>query len=416
METPVRVVPREMSECVTVPDFHEPKKGALSKGVLLVLFFLAVVNWASIFNLVMSADGQQDFSIFYTGGRILWSGHAAQLYDLATQAHYQTAHYQVRPLPFNHPAYELLLFLPLIPLPFNVAIALWGIAGVAMSWWIARLLEPQLSNFPRPATLWIFAMAVASFPLTWTLAQGQDSILMLTLFVLVYVNLKSRRDIIAGLALAAALFKYTFVLPFVIPFLFFRRWKFLLGFVGGGVVVTSISVALTGIEGARQYVRLLSELIAHPELGYTDPLGMPNVRGFLSAVLKGSSAGHMTFYVAAGSCTLLLLLLPLLTFHDGEERGGERFDLWFGLNLTVALLASPQLLWHDLAVLLLPVLLAVNVLLKPLDRRISWKAITWGLAYGCACPVYFAFYPSYFLPVWCVLIFWFVRKIVSERS
>jgi hypothetical protein len=101
-----------------------------------------------------------------------------------------------------------------------------------------------------------------------------------------------------------------------------------------------------------------------------------------------------------------------LTFGDGEERS-ERFDLWFGLNLTVALLASPHLLWHDLAVMLLPVLLAVNVLLKPSAGPISWKAIIWGLAYACACPVYFAFHLGYFFPVWSVLIFWFVRKIVT---
>src|SRR5258706_442842 len=93
--------------------------------------------------------------------------------------------------------------------------------------------------------------------------------------------------------------------------------------------------------------------------------------------------------------------------------GPSDSTFWFGLNLTVALLASPHLLWHDLAVLLLPVRLAVNVLLKPPDGRISWRAILWGLAYGCACPVYFVFSPSYYFPVWCVLIFWFVRKIVT---
>jgi hypothetical protein len=409
---PRKMIPQETSEGFTVPDVQERKGGGLSKVLLLLLLFLAVVNWESIFDLEMSADGRQDFSIFYTGGRIVWSGHIAQLYDLPTQARYQTPYYQHQPLPFDHPAYELLLFLPLTPLPFNLALALWGIAGIAMSWAIARLLAPQLTHLPSPASLWVFALALASYPLIWTLAQGQDSILLLALFALAYVNLKSHRDMFAGIALAAALFKFTFVLPFVIPFLLFRRWKFLAGFAGGGLVVTAISVAMTGIEGARQYVRLLLELFAHPEVGYISPTAMPNARGFLSAVLEGSSMSPTTFNVAAGVCTLLLLLIPLLTFHDGGERS-ERFDLWFGLNLTVAFLASPHLLWHDLTVLLLPVLLAVNVLLKPLAGPISWKAIIWGLAYACAWPVYFAFSLSYFFPVWCVLVFWFVRKIVT---
>lgn len=412
VETSVNMIPQETSEGATVPDVKERKSGGLSMALLVLLLFLAVVNWVSILDLAMSADGRQDFSIYYTGGRIVWSGRTAKLYDLPTQARYQTPYYQLQPLPFDHPAYELLLFLPLTPLPFNMALALWGIAGIAMSWAIARLLAPHLTHLPSPVSLWIFAMAAASYPLIWTLVQGQDSILLLALFALAYVNLKSHKDILAGVALAAALFKFTLVLPFVIPFLLFRRWKFLAGFAGGGLVVTTISVAMTGIEGARQYVRLLLELFVHPEVGYISPTAMPNGRGFLSAVLENSGVSHTTFNVAAGACTLLLLLIPLLTFRDGEGRS-ERFDLWFGLNLTVALLASPHLLWHDLAVLLLPVLLAVNVLLKPLAGPISWKAIIWGLAYACALPVYFVFYPSYFFPVWCVLIFWFVRKIVT---
>src|SRR5260370_13844191 len=82
METHVNIIPQETAEAATGPEVQERKNGGLSKGLLLLLFFLAAVNWASIFDRVMSADEQQDFSIFYTGGRIVWSGHAAQLYDL----------------------------------------------------------------------------------------------------------------------------------------------------------------------------------------------------------------------------------------------------------------------------------------------------------------------------------------------
>lgn len=412
MESPVNLVPQEISESVTIQDVQEPRSRSLSKGILLVLLFLAALNCATNFDTVMNFDGQQDFSIFYTGARIIWSGHAAQLYDLATQAHYQTPHYQIRPLPFDHPAYELLMFLPLIPLPFNMAAVAWGIIGLALSWLIAQILARQLPYFPRPGPLWIFAMCAATFPLLWTLAQGQDSIVLLALFAFVYSNLKSRRDVIAGAALAAGLFKFTLILPFVIPFLLFRRWKFLAGFAAGGFVVTSISVAMTGIEGARQYVRLLLELIAHPGLGYIHTQGMPNLRGFLTDVLLDNGLSHATFSIVLGVCTLLLLLVPLLTFRDGEERS-ERFDMWFGLNLTVATLASPHVLWHDLTILLLPALLATNFLLKSAERGISWRAIVWALAYALALPEYFVFYPGYYFPIWCVLAYWFLRKIMT---
>jgi hypothetical protein len=51
-----------------------------------------------------------------------------------------------------------------------------------------------------------------------------------------------------------------------------------------------------------------------------------------------------------------------VTFRGRQHSDG--FDLWFGVNLSVALLASPHLYWHDLTVLLLPLMLAVNLTLK----------------------------------------------------
>jgi hypothetical protein len=392
-------------------------RGGISRGVLLLLLFLACVNLGSIFSLIRSADGAQDFSIFYTGAKIVRSGHASQLYDLDMQARYQTARYRNQPLPFDHPAYELLLFLPLVLLPFSVAYGLWWVASIAMAFVVARLLAPRLEHLPRPGWVWILAMVLACFPVIWALAQGQDSVLLLLLFSLAYVNLKSRKDALAGVLLAAGLFKFTLVLPFVVPFLFWRRWKFLAGFSGGAAAAAGISVAMTGIAGARQYVRLLLLLLAHPEAGYINPVLMPNARGFLSAVLGESGLSRPALEILVVVSAALMILAPVLTFRSTDkqlEGRSERFDLWFGLNLTVALLASPHLYWHDLTPMLLPIVLAVNALLKPLARRISWQAIAWGLAYACAWPVYLTLYPSYFFVVFCALAVWFVRKLAPR--
>jgi hypothetical protein len=54
----------------------------------------------------------------------------------------------------------------------------------------------------------------------------------------------------------------------------------------------------------------------------------------------------------------------------------------------------------------------VNFILKPGERGISWKPIVWALAYALALPEYFVFYPGYYFPIWCVLAYWFLRKLM----
>ncbi len=59
---------------------------------------------------------------------------------------------------------------------------------------------------------------------------GQDSVLVLLVYTLVFVALKRNREFAAGCLLACGLFKFHLVLPFAIIFLLRRRWSFVLGF------------------------------------------------------------------------------------------------------------------------------------------------------------------------------------------
>lgn len=339
-------------------------RGRMRSYVLVALSLLWILNWASVLPQITDSRhaGTQDFSIFYIGSKIVVSGQSSHLYDLSMQARYQTAAYRSQPLPFDHPAYELLLFLPLTVFSFTGAFWSWTAINIVMALLAALLLSAHLPNFPRPAALWTFAAAMASFPLIWALCQGQDSILLLLLFVLVFLNLKAGKDPIAGFVLALGLFKFTLVIPFLIPFLLKRRWRFLAGFLAGAALAVGISVWITGINGSRQYIQLLSLLSAHPAVGYINLFLMPNVRGFLLTLLAGHGVTLREFNIFSAAVSVLLLIVPLLTFC-GEENS-ERFELWFGLNLTIALLVSPHLYWHDLTLLLLPTFLAANALLK----------------------------------------------------
>lgn len=417
-----------MTEAVS-QDIHPvrfPDRGAevisLSRyacaGALLVLAVLAVANFSSIYGFVRGANGERDFLIFYSGAKIYLAGHGSQLYDLAVQAQFQARPFHQPPLPFDHPAYELLLFLPLGFLSSSAAYETWTLMNVVMLTAAAAIVAPHLPHLPRPVWLWILAM-VACFPVAFALGEGQDSILALLLIAVMYAQLKRGKDDRAGLALAAMLFKFPIVLPFLVPFVFSRRWKFIAGFAGGAAFVTGLSVLLTGFAGAQQYVRLLVSLLRNPETGFIIPQVMPNARGFVSAVFLGTEVNGLLFDSIVAALTIALIAPPIVmclkiadvsshnNLRSTDSANAESFDLWFGLCLTSALLASPHLFWYDLTPMLVAVLIAANALLANGRNRISWTAIAWGLGYACALPAYLALWPGYYFVIFCVLVVFF---------
>lgn len=400
------------------------KRGHARLLLLPALLLLCILNWISVWPILRNPAfrGAQDFSIFYTGSRVILNGASRQLYDLSVQAQYQTAVYRSHPLPFLHLAYELMLFLPLGLLSFNAAYRIWVSLSVAMALAAAFMLSRRMQYFPRPAPLWACAAAIASFPLIWTLCQGQDSILLLLIFVLVYVKLKSDQEGMAGLMLAAGLFKFTIVAPFALVFLLRRRWKFVAGFAGGGALVLLVCVWITGIRGAVQYVQLLYLLAARPSLGYIYPLLMPDVRGFALTVLAGSGLQRIEFEIITVTVSIVLLALPFVTFFP--DKRSERFDPWFALNVATAILVSPDLYWHDLSVLLVAVLLVANMLAK--RGRQTWgmwvAATFWALTFASAWPVYLLphnVYTSYFFLPLALMAVWLAiraRAVTHETA
>jgi alpha-1,2-mannosyltransferase len=369
--------------------------------LLLVLLLLAGYNLVSVLpgTVLYGARGAADFSIFYTGATIIKQGLSPHLYDLAVQAHFQSPFYRVQPLPFNHLAYELLIFLPMASLPFTTAFWLWNAMNLTMLAAFAKIISPFLRNLFRPTAVLAFIAALAFFPVVTAFSGGQDSILLLLIFTIVYALFKSKKDLLAGLVLATGLFKFPMVLPFVLPFLLRRQWEFVRGFAVGSALVLTMSVAITGFSGFGDYVLLLAMLTKHPEIGYIAPAQMPDVRGFLFSVLPHSP---MLLAVVAAAISIALLAFATKSFCSRRD---DSFDIWFTLNLIIASLVSPHLYRHDLSPLLLAILLCWNTIT---NRKTSWhlvaalSAITFVLL---ATPLYEVLSDRgctsyFFLPLW----------------
>src|SRR5882757_11395393 len=87
------------------------------------------IAWDSI---DLIGKGYPDFTIFYSSGSILTQGLGRQLYDEPTQYRVQqqfAAGVSIRqgPLPYNHPPFEALAFVPFSFLSYPVAYCLWNL-------------------------------------------------------------------------------------------------------------------------------------------------------------------------------------------------------------------------------------------------------------------------------------------------
>ena len=197
------------------------------------------------------------------------------------------------------------------------------------------------------------AIFACFLPVTMTLIEGQNSILLLMAMILVLVKLDHGDEFHAGLILGLASIKFQYVIPVAALFLIWRRWKFVSGVAVSSLALVAISVWLTGITGFLSYLRLLGSMSSHFSVQTGTVLGirpelMPNLRGLVYA-----GGGPSLISTAV---TLILSMASLL--WTATRRAS------FPLALLAALLVSYHETFTDATLLILPVGLATTVAYK----------------------------------------------------
>ena len=159
------------------------------------------------------ARGDPDFTVFYTAASMLREGQGAQLYDsraqLAVQAEFaRDADIRRGPLPYIHPPFEALLFLPLTFLPYPLAFATWNVINLAILLGVAMLLKKSLLWLQGIPVWQMVLLCLAFFPVFANFHQGQDAILLLLVVALSFRALDRDADFLGGCWLGFGLFKY----------------------------------------------------------------------------------------------------------------------------------------------------------------------------------------------------------------
>jgi glycosyl transferase family 87 len=377
-----------------------------SKNLRLALFgffgflilFHALLFW-TVRDRVLAGYG--DFASFYAAGWLTKNGEGRAIYSEEAQARVQAVLFsrvtiRQSPLLYAHPAFEVLLFLPLAYLAYPVAYSVWALLSLGLLLWVPRILEPNLPGLKTLYRPLPYGASLAFFPAFLALVQGQDSILLLFLFALVYMSLKRGEEFRSGMLLGLGLFKFQVVLPFLAPFLLRRRWKVLAGFGSVLILLVAASTLVTGLDGLGSYVRLLLGFKWKTTPGNVQaPTGvlsspMPNLRGALYALLGGSLPENVIrIIVVVASLGLLWWAARQWPLNRGEALA--TFDLGFSLNLAVALVVSYYLFLHDLSPLAIAIALVANHLVSGSEGKRALRVTLISLL----CIFYFT--PAYLL-------------------
>ena len=329
-------------------------------AVCFVLFFISVSG--ILLTLPLAGKGHVDFRHLYTAGYMVRTGHAADVYDYGLYERFQNE--LVGPaagaLPFNHLAYEALVYVPFSFLSYRHAYFVFLAANLLILAGAIRIVRPLLAPLAQVWSFLPIAIVACFLPVAIALIEGQDSIILLALFAGSFLAVYRQQDLKAGILLGLTLFKFQYALPFVFLCLVWRRWRFVAGFAISGASVVAASVRLTGLAGLVAYSRSILAMSAKYSsasgLLYGIHLdGMPNLRGLAYMITGGSVSA--THWIVLVSSAVVMIWAAL----KGPSLPGA---------LLAVLLVSYHQVIADTSLLILPIgLFLVHGLSHPGSRK-----------------------------------------------
>lgn len=330
-------------------------------------------------------NGYQDFTIFYTGARMLRTGQAAALYSLSAQFKMQQTFTDVPirlgPLPFNHPPFEALFFVPFTMLSYWAAYLLWTALSFAMLAAIVVLLRRRFPRLQAVSPMILALGATSFFPLIMGIIQGQDIMLLLLLFVLAILCLDEDKDALAGALLGAGLFRPQMTVP-LIALIAIRRWRVLFGFVPVALGLLGVTIAIMGWRGPLDYARFVLRLEGTKSRAF-GPGAVPNIRGLLETVTGVEGYNPMI-------AVIIFFLSAVVVFFALRRilKGRDSMMYAASLSTVTAILVSFHGLVYDLT-LLAPIVFFLLARSLDLDKepKIDTHAILL-LILLCLTPLY----------------------------
>lgn len=315
--------------------------------------------------------GDPDFTIYFTAGKLLREGQGRQLYDPVAQYRVQqefATDSDIRrgALPYIHPPFEALLFLPLTFLPYTDAYLVWNALNCGMLFWVCILLRRSLVSLQKIPLADCWLACLAFFPILGNFHQGQDAILLLLVSVIAFRALDRGAEFSSGCWLGVGLFKFQFMLPIALILVLWRGRKLAAGFTMVASAAVAVSIALVGWSAALHYPIYAWEIVSTVRSGGLPYRLMPNLTGLINGWPILESVGWPLRFVAFTASTALLVIIAVMR---RPARQAQAFNLCLACVVIASVTVSYNTNSYDLSLLVLSIALVLDHCLRASPQR-----------------------------------------------
>ena len=331
----------------------------LPLGVLLLVVAIALqVSWyALLMTSYVRIQGElegADFVFYYSAGRVAREYGLGEVYNLDLES---AAQAEITGLPVgaqqfflpNHPPFLYPLVMLLSGLDYRSAyllfvafLVLLAIAGLPS---LGSALK--LNGWSRPQVFLALVGVLLFEPLFISVLKGQDSALLLLGGLLWFSGWMRNDDRLAGLGLSLSLIRPQIALVLAVPFLF-RKRKIFGWFCVGAVLLGLYSFLQVGWQGMLDYLQILT--LSAGGTGYgLSASSMFNFTGLLLRLAPRLDLGsvHLLGWSLFGIAVVALCVVWGLSKSIGYRH--------MALAVALSLFAVPHLHYHDLALLVIPI-------------------------------------------------------------
>ena len=216
--------------------------------------------------------------------------------------------------------------------------------------------------------LFLLALGILLFePLFISILKGQDSALLLLGGMLWLSGFLRHDDRLAGLGLSLTLIRPQVALLLALPFLFRQRrvwWWFCVG----ALVLAAYSLLQVGFSGARDYLQIISLSAAGSGYGMAEA-AMVNFTGLLVRLFPGMSldVSHLLGWSLYGVALVVLCMVWRVSRSLNPAH--------LALAVCLALFSSPHLHYHDLALLVVPILTLAILVIRSGRVKTLWAVM-----------------------------------------
>jgi hypothetical protein len=313
----------------------------------------------------------RDFLVFYAAGRMVREGDGARLYDPRAQSAMQDSVLAPGRREgmgyFTNPAPLAAAYTPLASLPYRTAflfhtglMALLVVAGVRALRGVMPGLAPHWGLAALLGLLW--------FPLLNAVTGGQNTASSFALLAVAYTGTVRRMPSVAGAALGLLLYKPQLALPLLGLLLLRREYR-----TGSAAAVTTLAAYAAGAfaAGYDWPARMLRALrFFHREERLANGQWLISIPESLDYALarpfEGSAAGASVAAAvhALGWVLVLAAVMWLVLLWRRADPAREDFGLYWALAVAATPLVSPHTQHYEAGVLLLPVLLMLDWMIR----------------------------------------------------